>query len=117
MWILKWLSILFFFVMVTSGLLFIVPPIAFLGKMCVVSAGLYVSCGYAKHILQLWPSSKKAEKLLDRTADILEEALKARQVALIHHLDHEHHGVLKTHLALELKGYDKNNGTLHGGGR
>jgi hypothetical protein len=86
--------------MVGSGILYFSQNAHRLEQICYVSAGVFISgVFYATTIHKLFPKSKFG----DRVADILEQSVDNRQVALLHHIEHEHQGDLQAIRNLRMK--------------
>lgn len=91
MFIVKWVSILAFFVMVGAGISHYAGEVSKESLICYITAGVF-ACGifYSTTLHKLFPKSN----IGDRVADILERTVEARQVALMHHVQHNHQGDL-----------------------
>lgn len=91
MFIVKWASILAFFVMVSAGIIHFAGEVSKASQICYIAASVFV-CGtfYATTLCKIFPKSN----IGDRVADILEDAVGARQIALMHHIQHAHQGNL-----------------------
>lgn len=87
MFVMKWVSILAFFVMVAAGIYHFASEESRASKVCYIAAGVFV-CGmfYVTTLHKIFPKSDMG----DRVADILEKTVEARQMALMHHIQHSH---------------------------
>jgi len=87
MFLAKWVSILAFIVMVCAGIYHFAGDVSGASKLCYVAAGVF-GCGlfYVTTLHKIFPKTGMA----DRVADILERTVEARQITLMHHIQHEH---------------------------
>lgn len=91
MFFVKWVSILAFVVMVAAGVIHYAGEVSKASLICYIAAGVFI-CGvfYSTTLHKIFPKSGMG----DRVADILEKTVEARQVALMHHIQHSHQGDL-----------------------
>jgi hypothetical protein len=92
MWVVKWLTLLAFCTMVGAACFWAGRNADLMTQIVYVAAGLVV-CGifYASTLHRLFPKSGMGE----RVVEFLEKTVEARQVALLHHIEHEHQGDLQ----------------------
>jgi len=99
MFFVKWVSIAAFFIMVGAGIWHFAGEVGTASRVCYVTAGIF-ACGtfYATTLHRIFPKSGMG----DRVADILEKTVEARQVALMHHIQHNHQADLAAMRKLQL---------------